>query len=59
MIWGKPMWGAWWVWDARRGRRVYPVLLIGYMALDAAFGVRARAQSLGGVQRRGWSTSGD
>ncbi len=34
MIWGKPMWGAWWVWDARlTSVLVLFLLYMGYMAL--------------------------
>ena len=33
-IWGKPMWGAWWVWDARlTSMFVLMLLYIGYMAI--------------------------
>ena len=33
-IWGKPMWGAWWVWDARlTSVLVQFFLILGYMAL--------------------------
>jgi len=36
-LWGKPMWGAWWVWDARlTSVLVLFFLYIGYMALDAS-----------------------
>jgi heme exporter protein C len=36
-IWGKPMWGAWWVWDARlTSVLVLLFLYIGYMALGDA-----------------------
>ena len=36
-IWGKPMWGAWWVWDARLTSELILLLLyIGYMALRAS-----------------------
>jgi heme exporter protein C len=35
-IWGKPMWGAWWVWDARLTSVLALFFLyVGYMALDA------------------------
>ena len=45
MIWGKPMWGAWWVWDARLTSVFILLLLyIGYMALDAALGATERAR---------------
>ncbi len=46
-LWGKPMWGAWWVWDARlTSMLVLFFLYLGYMALIEAFddptrGVRA------------------
>jgi heme exporter protein C len=33
-IWGKPMWGTWWVWDARLTSELILLLLyLGYMAL--------------------------
>ncbi len=37
-LWGKPMWGTWWVWDARlTSVLVLFFLYLGYMALRAAF----------------------
>jgi heme exporter protein C len=37
-IWGKPMWGAWWVWDARLTSELLLLFLfLGYMALRSAF----------------------
>ena len=37
-LWGKPMWGAWWVWDARlTSVLVLFFLYLGYMALNNAF----------------------
>jgi len=37
-LWGKPMWGAWWVWDARlTSMLVLFFLYLGYMALNEAF----------------------
>ncbi len=37
-LWGKPMWGAWWVWDARlTSMLVLLFLYLGYMALNNAF----------------------
>ena len=37
-IWGKPTWGAWWVWDARlTAMLVLLFLYIGVMALTSAF----------------------
>lgn len=36
-LWGKPMWGTWWVWDARlTSMFVLMLLYIGYMAIWAA-----------------------
>lgn len=38
-LWGKPMWGAWWVWDARlTSVLVLFFLYIGYIALADAMG---------------------
>jgi heme exporter protein C len=48
-LWGKPMWGAWWVWDARlTSVLVLFFFYLGYMALSSAFdnverGARASA----------------
>ena len=43
-IWGKPMWGAWWVWDARlTSELVLLFLYLGYMALQSAFSDRRTA----------------
>lgn len=37
-LWGKPMWGTWWVWDARlTSVLILFFLYIGYMALSNAF----------------------
>jgi len=42
-LWGKPMWGTWWVWDARlTSMLVLLFLYLGYMALNNAFGDPAR-----------------
>jgi len=42
-LWGKPMWGTWWVWDARlTSMLILLFLYIGYMALQDAFDDRAR-----------------
>lgn len=36
-VWGKPMWGAWWVWDARlTSELILFFFYIGYMALWSA-----------------------
>jgi heme exporter protein C len=37
-LWGKPMWGTWWVWDARlTSMFVLMLLYLGYMAIWKAF----------------------
>ena len=37
-LWGQPMWGTWWVWDARlTSMLVLLFLYIGYIALNSAF----------------------
>ena len=42
-FWGKPMWGAWWVWDARLTSMLILFLLyLGYIALANAFDNRER-----------------
>ncbi len=42
-LWGKPMWGAWWVWDARlTSVLILFFLYLGYMALADAFDDPAR-----------------
>jgi len=36
-LWGKPMWGTWWVWDARlTSELILLFLYLGYMALQSA-----------------------
>lgn len=36
-LWGKPMWGAWWVWDARlTSELILLFLYLGYIGLEAA-----------------------
>lgn len=43
-IWGKPMWGAWWVWDARlTSELILFFFYLGYIALWDAFETRDRA----------------
>jgi heme exporter protein C len=43
-LWGRPMWGAWWVWDARlTSVLVLFLLFLGYMALRSAIDDEARA----------------
>jgi len=42
-LWGKPMWGAWWVWDARlTSVLVLFFLYLGHIALSRAFDDPAR-----------------
>ncbi len=37
-IWGKPMWGTWWVWDARlTSELILLFLYLGFIALQSAF----------------------
>jgi heme exporter protein C len=43
-LWGRPMWGAWWVWDARlTSVLVLLLLFVGYIALRSAIDDEARA----------------
>ena len=43
-FWGKPMWGAWWVWDARiTSELILLFLYMGYMALRSAIDDPRRA----------------
>jgi heme exporter protein C len=42
-LWGRPMWGAWWVWDARlTSVLILFFLYLGYIALLNAFDDRSR-----------------
>ncbi len=44
-LWGKPMWGTWWVWDARlTSMLILFFLYIGYIALVNAFDDPTRGQ---------------
>ncbi len=44
-LWGKPMWGTWWVWDARlTSVLVLFFLYLGFIALSHAFDDPARGQ---------------
>jgi heme exporter protein C len=46
-IWGKPMWGTWWVWDARlTSMFVLMLLYLGYMAVWRAFDDPHRAAGI-------------
>ena len=43
-LWGKPMWGAWWVWDGRLTSFLLLLLLyLGYIALGSAIEDETRA----------------
>ncbi|NCU21555.1 heme transporter HemC, partial [Candidatus Falkowbacteria bacterium] len=49
-LWGKPMWGTWWVWDARlTSMLVLLFLYLGYMALANAFDDRTRGDRAAAV----------
>jgi len=49
-IWGKPMWGAWWVWDARlTSVLVLLFLYLGLMAVWASVEPQARAARIAGA----------
>ena len=49
-IWGKPMWGAWWVWDARlTSVLVLFFLYLGHIALVRAFDDPIRGYRAGAI----------
>lgn len=49
-IWGKPMWGAWWAWDARlTSVLVLFFLYLGYLTLWRAIPDKARAARLAAI----------
>ena len=49
-LWGKPMWGAWWVWDARlTSVLVLFFLYIGHIALVRAFDDPTRGYRAGAI----------
>ena len=49
-FWGKPMWGTWWVWDARiTSELILLFLYLGYMALVGAIDNRRRADRAGSI----------
>lgn len=49
-IWGKPMWGTWWVWDARLTSELLLFFLyVGYMALRTAIEDTSRADRASGL----------
>jgi heme exporter protein C len=49
-FWGRPMWGAWWAWDARLTSELILLLLfLGYMALQAAIDDETKANRAAGI----------
>ncbi len=49
-LWGKPMWGTWWVWDARlTSELILLFLYLGYIALQSAIDDRRTAARAGAV----------
>jgi heme exporter protein C len=49
-LWGRPTWGAYWVWDARlTSELILLFLYLGFIALQAAIDDRRRADKAGAV----------
>jgi heme exporter protein C len=49
-FWGKPMWGTWWVWDARlTSELILFFLYVGFMALTSAIDDPRRADRAGAI----------
>ncbi len=49
-LWGKPMWGPWWVWDARlTSELILLFLYLGFIALQAAIDEPRRADKAGAI----------
>ena len=49
-LWGKPMWGTYWVWDARlTSELILLILYLGYMALQSAIDDRRTAARAGAI----------
>ncbi len=49
-FWGKPMWGAWWVWDARlTSDLILLFLYLGFIALQSAIDDPRRADRAGAI----------
>ena len=49
-LWGKPMWGTWWVWDARlTSELILLFLYLGYIALQSAIDDKRSAARAGAV----------
>jgi heme exporter protein C len=49
-FWGKPMWGTWWVWDARlTSELILLFLYLGFIALQASIDNPRRADKAGAI----------
>jgi len=49
-FWGKPMWGTWWVWDARlTSELILLFLYLGYLALQGSIDDKRRADRAGAI----------
>jgi heme exporter protein C len=49
-LWGKPMWGTWWVWDARlTSMLILLFLYLGHMALSNAFDDQQRGNKAAAI----------
>ncbi len=49
-LWGKPMWGTWWVWDARlTSELILLFLYLGFMSLQSAIDDPRRAARAGAI----------
>jgi heme exporter protein C len=49
-FWGKPMWGTWWVWDARiTSELILLFLYLGYIALIGSIEDRRRSDKAGAI----------
>src|SRR3546814_4241611 len=55
-LWGKPMWGTWWVWDARLNSELILLFLyIGFMALQSGSEERRVGKECVSTCRSRWS----
>ena len=49
-LWGKPMWGTWWEWDARMTSELVLLLIyLGYIALRSAFDEQNKADKAAAI----------
>jgi heme exporter protein C len=49
-LWGRPMWGTWWVWDARlTSTLILFFLYVGFIALQSSIDDPRRADRAGGI----------